>query len=97
MMQFMLHKYFWGEHMKPIIIYTGQKDEVKLTKKEFEEYINEAYDQGYKNGYSEGIKYGPYKVYTTPYYNTFDTITTTPTSDPFKYTHITCEAHNAVE
>ena len=96
-MQFMLHKYFWGENMKPIIIYTGQKDEVKLTKEEFEKYINEAYDQGYKNGYSEGIKWGPYKINTTPYYNTFD-ITTAPLKlDPLRYNQVTCEAHNAVE
>ena len=95
MMQFMLHKYFWGENMKPIIIYTGQKDEVKLTKEEFEKYINEAYDQGYKNGYSEGIKWGPIRS-TIPYSNNPDIITT-PKLDPFKYTTITCEAHNAVE
>ena len=92
MTQFMLHKYFWGEYMKPIIIYTGQKDEVKLTKEEFEKYIQEAYDQGYKSGYSEGIKWGPFRVSTTPYYNISDI-----TNTPLKYTQVTCEAHNTVE
>ena len=47
--------------MKPIIIYLDKHNaEIKLTKKEFEEYINKAYDQGYAYGYSEGKKYYPW-------------------------------------
>ncbi len=30
--------------MKPIIIYMDRKDEVRLTKEEFEKYIKDAYD-----------------------------------------------------
>lgn len=47
--------------MKPIVIYLDKHDdEIKLTRKEFEEYINKAYDQGYACGYAEGKKYYPY-------------------------------------
>ena len=47
--------------MKPIVIYLDKHDdEIKLTKKEFEEYINKAYDQGYACGYAEGKKYYPW-------------------------------------
>lgn len=46
--------------MKPIIIYLDKHDnEIKLTKKEFEEYMNKAYDHGYACGYAEGKKYFP--------------------------------------
>ena len=47
--------------MKPIVIYLDKHDdEIKLTQKEFEEYINKAYDQGYACGYAEGKKYYPW-------------------------------------
>lgn len=47
--------------MKPIVIYLDKHDdEIKLTRKEFEEYINKAYDQGYACGYAEGKKYYPW-------------------------------------
>ena len=47
--------------MKPIVIYLDKHDdEIKLTKKEFEEYINKAYDQGYASGYAEGKQYYPW-------------------------------------
>lgn len=37
--------------MKPIIIYKelNEKGKIELTKKEFESYINMAYEQGYKD------------------------------------------------
>ena len=62
--------------MKPIIIYMDRKDEVRLTKEEFEKYIKEAYDQGYNCGYADGKKnqWGPY------WYG--NTITTTNTNTP---------------
>lgn len=48
--------------MKPIVIYLDKHDdEIKLTRKEFEEYINKAYDQGYACGYAEGKKYYPWR------------------------------------
>lgn len=51
--------------MKPIVIYLDKHDdEIKLTRKEFEEYINKAYDQGYACGYAEGKKYYPWWNYT---------------------------------
>ena len=50
--------------MKPIVIYLDKHDdEIKLTRKEFEEYINKAYDQGYACGYAEGKKYYPWLNY----------------------------------
>ena len=62
--------------MKPIIIYMDRKDEVRLTKEEFEKYIRDAYDQGYNCGYAEGRKY-----YWSPYWYG-NTITSTNTNNP---------------
>ena len=43
--------------MEPIVIYLdNNKDEIKLTKRQFEKYIKDAYKQGYDNGYAEGRK-----------------------------------------
>lgn len=61
--------------MKPIIIYMDRKDEVRLTKEEFEKYIRDAYDQGYNCGYADGKK-----NYWTPYW--YNTITSTNTNNP---------------
>ena len=63
--------------MKPIVIYLDKhNDEIKLTRKEFEEYINKAYDQGYACGYAEGKKY-------YPWWNcNGNTITTSPMPQP---------------
>ena len=73
--------------MKPIVIYLDKHDdEIKLTRKEFEEYINKAYDQGYACGYAEGKKYYPWwgnggVTYTStnaPQEITYGTSTPTP-------------------
>lgn len=62
--------------MKPIVIYLDKHDdEIKLTRKEFEEYINKAYDQGYACGYAEGKKYYPWWNYTG---NTIQSTSTMP-------------------
>ena len=62
--------------MKPIVIYLDKHDdEIKLTRKEFEEYINKAYDQGYACGYAEGKKYYPWLNYTG---NTIQSTSTMP-------------------
>ena len=91
--------------MKPIIIYVDKSDKVTLTKKEFELYIKEAYDQGYNQGYTEGKKwYTPYIYTNQPYYgNTPQYITTcrNTTDKPLDITYstsgsITGEAHNTV-
>ena len=91
--------------MKPIIIYLDKSDKVVLTKKEFEEYIKQAYDQGYNCGYTEGKKwYTPYIYNSQPYYgNTPQYITTcrTTTDKPLDITYstagsITGEAHNTI-
>ena len=43
--------------MKPIVIYLDKRDnEVRLTRKEFEDYLNKAYDQGYNCGLADGRK-----------------------------------------
>ena len=78
--------------MKPIVIYLDKHDdEIKLTRKEFEEYINKAYDQGYACGYAEGKKYNPYPQWGNGTITTTNTIpqpkevyygTGTPTPEP---------------
>ena len=87
--------------MKPIVIYLDKHDdEIKLTRKEFEEYINKAYDQGYACGYAEGKKYSWWQ------YNVNTITSTTPSKitytgkeyDP-NYMEVTCssgDAHNTI-
>lgn len=92
--------------MKPIVIYLDKHDdEIKLTRKEFEEYINKAYDQGYACGYAEGKKYSLY-----PWWGNGTTITTNDYAKPLEikytgkeynpdYTEIICnnsKTHNAI-
>lgn len=87
--------------MKPIVIYLDRRDgKIELTRKEFEDYINKAYQQGYDCGYAEGKKnyWTPYITYSsnsnTP---TPVTINPSPNVSPFTYdTQITCEAHNDI-
>lgn len=86
--------------MRPIVIYVGKSDEIKLTKEEFEKYLKEAYDSGYSEGYAAGNRY---------YYPWSPTITNVPQTNPeplkitWDYTgtppeinlpHITCDAAN---
>lgn len=84
--------------MKPIVIYVDkQKNNITLTREEFEDFINKAYEQGYSCGYVEGKKnyWSPY-IYTGNDSNTPLTINPNPIS-PFTYdTQITCEAHNDI-
>ncbi len=87
--------------MKPIVIYLDKnEEEVKLTRKEFEEYIDRAYKAGYNSGYADGKNY--------PWWNHINTISTaTPQPLDIRYTtatpinpdsmKITCEAHNSIE
>lgn len=87
--------------MKPFIIYT-EKDstDIIITKKEFEKYIKEAYDNGYDDGYKAG-KAQPiqwdfsktikdYPVNIPVYYGTGTPVAPNPYQ-------VTCEAHNSVE
>lgn len=63
--------------MKPLIIYVkDERDEIRLSRKQFEKFIQDAYQQGYDNGYAEGQK-----RYYWPYWTNSGTITTT-TSKP---------------
>ena len=83
--------------MKPIIIYVdSEKDEIKLSRKQFEKFIQDAYQQGYDSGYAEGNKryyLGPY-VYTTAT-NQLPSITYTTGTDPNTYKpSITCTSLN---
>jgi hypothetical protein len=44
--------------MKPIVVYINENsDKISLTKKEFENFLKEAYDQGHNEGYSKGMSY----------------------------------------
>lgn len=76
--------------MKPIVIYiNSEKDDIKLSRKQFEKFIQDAYQQGYDSGYADGSKryyWTPYQ----PYYNTISnsqppTITYTTGTDPNTY------------
>lgn len=80
--------------MKPIVIYLDKHDdEIKLSRKEFEEYINKAYDQGYACGYAEGKKYYPWWnggiTYTSTNPRTLDIKYTGKEYNP-DYTQVTC-------
>lgn len=80
--------------MKPIIIYLDKHDdEIKLSRKEFEEYINKAYDQGYACGYTEGKKYYPWWnsgiTYTSNNTQPLDIKYTGKEYNP-NYTQVTC-------
>jgi hypothetical protein len=85
--------------MKPIVIYVDkQKNNITLTREEFEDFINKAYEQGYSCGYADGKKdYWPSHItYTSSGSNTPITINPNPVS-PFTYdTQITCDAHNDI-
>lgn len=76
--------------MEPIVIYLdNNKDEIKLTKRQFEKYIKDAYKQGYDNGYAEGRK-----TYWYPYWTNTGTITTNPYPNEIHYTTATPEVPN---
>ena len=87
--------------MKPIVIYLDKnEDEVKLTRKEFEEYIDRAYKAGYDSGYADGKKYYPWwntsQVISSNSPQPLDIRYTTTTPIYPKPTIVTCEAHNSV-
>lgn len=88
--------------MKPIVIYLDKnEDEVKLTRKEFEEYIDRAYRAGYDSGYADGKKYYPWwsggTISTSNNPQPLDIRYTTATLINPDSMKITCEAHNSVE
>ena len=92
--------------MKPIVIYPKTDgDKIALNKKDFEEYLRQAYDAGYADGYAAGRSMN---WWTTPitYPNTNPITwtnepkdvpnpywTTEPNDVPNPY-KITCDAHN---
>lgn len=77
--------------MKPIVIYPkNDGDKVTLNKKDFEEYLRQAYDAGYSDGYNAGKNNN---WWNTPI--TYPTTWTNTTPDIVPdYTKITCDAHN---
>ena len=82
--------------MKPIVIYPKDNgDKITLTKKEFEEYLQQAYDSGHSDGYAAGRAVNwwstPITYPTTQPSITWDTTTPNDIPNPYK---ITCEAHN---
>lgn len=79
--------------MKPIVIYPkNDSEKVTLTKKEFEDYLKQAYDAGYADGYAAGKAINWWNTPTIYPTNT-PTITWTKgtNADPYE---ITCDAHN---
>lgn len=96
--------------MKPLIIYVdSEKDEINLSRKQFEKLIQEAYQQGYDSGYQVGYHsnhYWPY-VYTNTTTSNPPTITYTTGTDPNTFnpsvtcsseqsTNVTGEVHNSI-
>ena len=81
--------------MKPIVIYAENKDKITLTRKDFEKYLSEAFDQGYTEGYNKGMSRVWYPSHIWyPSQNTPVTYRTITTCDPSKtnydpYTTIT--------
>lgn len=60
--------------MKPIVIYVDkQKNNITLTREEFEDFITKAYEQGYSCGYADGKK-----SYWSPYITCTSSNSTTP-------------------
>lgn len=79
--------------MKPVVIYPKNNgDNITITKKEFEEYLRQAYDAGHADGYSTGRSTWLTPI-TYPTNNPLITWTTTPNDVPNPY-KITCEAYN---
>lgn len=79
--------------MKPIVIYPKDNgDKITLTKKEFEEYLDQAYNAGHSDGYAAGKAFNWWStpITTQPYITWANKTNTTPN---VPYT-ITCEAHN---
>ena len=78
--------------MKPIVIYVDkQKNNITLTREEFEDFINKAYEQGYSCGYADGKKNNT----LWPYGNGGIVYTNTP-NVPSNPCEITCDAHNDI-
>lgn len=89
--------------MKPFVVYINENtDKISLSKKEFEQFLREAYDQGYSDGYSKGISSNHSNWWNSPtitYRGNEEInreITTSPNHEPNQI-QITCEAHNTVE
>ena len=86
--------------MKPFVVYINENtNEIALTKKEFEQFLKEAYDQGYNDGYSKGISNCHSNWWSNPsitYYGNqgINRTITTPSYDPSN-TQITCESDHA--
>ena len=77
--------------MKPIVIYPkNDGDKVTLNKKDFEEYLRQAYDAGYSDGYNAGKNNN---WWNTPITYPITWTNTNPNIVP-DYTKITCDAHN---
>lgn len=80
--------------MKPIVIYTENKDKITLTRKDFEKYLSEAFDQGYTEGYNKGMSHIWYP-YTPITYNTLTTSSQKSDYDNWTIT-MTGEATNTI-
>lgn len=82
--------------MKPIVIWAKEMDNLKLTREELEEIIQQAYNQGYEVGYVQGQAAGvaatssPQSPTISPYptwigtHFPYNYCTTTTTSDGAK-------------
>ena len=82
--------------MKPLIIYIdSERDEIKLSRKQFEKFIQDAYQQGYDSGYQVGYRsnhYWPYITTTTSNSQPPNITYTTGTPIPETGINITCNS-----
>lgn len=80
--------------MKPIIIYQDKSNnKISLTKKEFEDYIQQAFSEGYNAGYTFAASVYNKPTITTPNYPYWYN---TSTGDPVpNHTEITCTGTDA--
>lgn len=76
--------------MKPIVIYVDkQKNNITLTREEFEDFINKAYEQGYSCGYTDGKKnstWWPYGSSGVTYSNAPNTTGAPSKLNPYEIT-----------
>ena len=77
--------------MKPILIYveTNKDGKLEMTKEQFEQFMQEAFDRGYEAGMTKGLTIvNPSITNPTPY--------TPPTVTPYPswYNPVTCQSDN---
>lgn len=79
--------------MRPLVIYLTKDNKINLTTKQFEDYLEQAYQAGYSDGYAAGKAILQLNDVTTAPYTTTPRWTVPTAPNPYE---ITCEAHNDI-